>query len=154
MENTPCIHLGTRNFAGHDCSYSLYMVRLSTHLHRVVSPLQSKEERTSSAPLPGAVRMPLVHEADEASLRARSEPGRERHPSPASRAAQSLPGPLPEPRTSQGSSGRAQHGSPSQAQSHMVRSTAFAVLVVLAPSYHAGRIQPQDVCPEVCAVPA
>ena len=117
------MHLGTRNIADHDCTHSVDAAKFAC-LHKVMSPLQSKEERTSSAPLPGAVRMPPVHEADEASLRARSEPGRERYPSPASsvaQAAQSLPGPLPELRTSQGSSGKAQHGSPSQAQSHMVR---------------------------------
>ena len=117
------MQLGVRIFANHDRSHRVYATEF-TCLCKVMSPLQSKEERTSSAPLPGAVQMPPVREADEASLRARSEPGRERYPSPASsavQAAQSLPGPLPELRTSQGSSGRAQHGSPSQAQSHMVR---------------------------------
>ncbi len=121
------MHPGLRIIADHDCSRSGNATE-SACLHRLLPPLQSKEERTSSAPLPGALQMPPVHEADEASLRARSEPGREQYPSPASsaaHAAQSLPGPLPELRTSQGSSGRAQHGSPSQAQSHMVRRSPF-----------------------------
>ena len=83
--------------------------------------LQSKEERTSSAPLPIALQLPTVQEADEAVLRSQSEPDRERalSLSSAASAAPAQPGALPVPRNSD-STGRAQHGSPSQAQSQMV----------------------------------
>ncbi len=83
--------------------------------------MQSKEERTSSAPLPVALQLPTVQEADKAVLRAQSEPDRERAPSlsSAASAGQAQPGALPVPRHSD-STGRAQHGSPSQAQSQMV----------------------------------
>lgn len=82
--------------------------------------LQSKEE-TRSAPLPGALQLPPVQEVDETAARARSEPGRELEPSVSSISAQPAPSTLPGPGVSQGSSGRAQHGSPSQAPSQMVR---------------------------------
>ena len=88
-----------------------------------MSPLlQSKEERTNSAPLPVALQLPTLPEADKVVLRAQSEPDRERTPSlsSAASAAQAGPGALPGPVQSQGSSGRAQHGSPSHAQSQMV----------------------------------
>ena len=104
--------------------------------------LQRKEERTSSAPLPGALQLPTVREADKGVLRAQSEPDRGRAPSLSSAASAAqpqlngLPGALPVPVQSQGSSGRAQQGSSSQAQSQMVRLAPQLAATLLGNALH------------------